>query len=332
MKNKIPFRPAAFFIILTAILLFSLSSCSSSLQNEQNAEASEKKHLNVITLNLFFPELQDRSQRLEDFANFIAQKKVEGEPIDIIMLQEVIGGLLSGTDNSSIDLKNLLAEKGLEYHLYFQLSNGLTGLLKVGNAILSAYEFKSTAYKTLPTTSEVPFGDFEVTLKQDVIMGTIEVPGSGRINIYNTHLCAYCESENRLVQIQALMDFIEEMETSFEGDNPVILGGDINTAFSTSEELSVYESVTNTYGFTDTYSAYNNCSDCCSPSYGYSGCTFAIPGNPYAINPFTDEQEEVTRLDYIFAKGIEAVKSSVVLDAFPWASDHSGILTEFRLD
>ncbi len=332
MKNKTLSKSTLSFIILTAILLFSLSSCSSSLQKDQNAAASEKKNLNVITLNLFFPELTDRSQRLEDFANFILQKHEEGEPIDVIMLQEVIGGLLSGTSNSSIDLKNLLADKGLKYHLYYQLSNGLPGLLKVGNAILSAYEFRSTTYKTLPTTSEVPFNDIEVTLKQDVIMGTIDVPGSGRINIYNTHLCAYCESDNRLVQIQAVMDFIEEMETSVAGDNPVILGGDINTAFSTSEELSVYESVTGKYGFTDTYAAYNKCSDCCSPSYGYSGCTFAIPGNPYAVNPFTDEQEEVTRLDYIFAKGIEVTKSSVVLDAFPWASDHSGVLTEFRLD
>ncbi len=319
----------AFFSLL---LIFMSIGCASSIKDGQDGNNTGEEHLNVLTINLFFPELQDRDNRLADLANFIVQRHKEGKPVDIILLQEVTGGLLSGTDNSSLDLKNLLAEKGLEYHLYHHLPNGLPGILKVGNAILSAYEFQSTTSHTLPVTSEAPFGDIEISLIQEVIMGTIEVPGTGRLNVYNTHLCAYCETENRLVQIQALMDFIEEVEASDEEDNPVILGGDINTNFSTHEELSIYESVTGGYGFIDTYAAYNNCSDCCSTTYGYSGCTFAIPGNSYAINPFTGEQEQVTRLDYIFAKGVEVINSDVVFDDLPWVSDHSGILAEFRLD
>jgi len=80
-----------------------------------------------LTINLLFSEIQDRDSRLETIADYV---KGYAEPIDIILLQEVVGARLSGTFNSALDLKNKLAQgqDGIPYNLTHRLANGLPGL------------------------------------------------------------------------------------------------------------------------------------------------------------------------------------------------------------
>lgn len=136
-----------------------------------------------------------------------------------------------------MDLKRLLAKKGMEYNLSYRLANGLPGILTVGNAISSCCKIIFTISKTLPFVSEEPFEGFEIPLKREVMVSRIKIPNFGKINIYNTHLCAFCDPMERLQQTQVLLDFIRTVEKFIWWDeNPVILGGDFNINLNITEE------------------------------------------------------------------------------------------------
>ena len=291
--------------------------------------------LNVMTVNLLFSEMNNRDARL----NIIAESvKGSSEPIDLILLQEVVGGALSGTINSALDLKNKLAAAGLNYKLSYRMANGLPGLLTVGNGILSLHDIVFTVAATLPFESEEIFEGVEIPLKRKAMMSRIDVPGYGKINVYNTHLCAYCDPWERLEQTRELMNFVRIVEWLIPGRNPIILGGDFNirdedigTVFAPEYDLIIRK------GFIDSYAAYNECVDnrCCDPeSSATTGCTYAVVGNPYAFNLFTGEPEDTVRIDYIFLKNVsEIISSEVIFNPDPswWVSDHSAVLTKIAL-
>lgn len=317
--------------VLTLLILVSSFSMAFSWQ-AQCPDVMERGYLNVLTINLLFSEIKNREARLTIITDFIEQQEREEEPIDIILLQEVVGGPLSGTVNSALDLKNLLAERGLDYNLRYRVANGIPGILTVGNAILSRCKILFTLSRTLPFVTEEPFEGFEIPLRRKVMMSRVKIPGFGKINVYNTHLCAFCEPiEERLIQAWVLMNFIKDVEDFIWWDeNPVILVGDFNTNLNNPEDIFVYALITY-HGFIDTYATANECYSCCSKDGESDGCTFAVPGNPYA---FTWEREEPKRIDYIFIKGqeIETGSSIVVFNTCPhWVSDHSGVLTRIEL-
>jgi maltose 6'-phosphate phosphatase len=328
----------------TLALLILMTNFSVALSwQAQCPDVMERGYLNVLTINVLFSEVENREDRLTIIADFMEQQEQEREPIDLVLLQEVVGGPLAGTVNSALDLKDLLAERGLEYNLRYRLANGLPGILTVGNAILSRYEILWTISKTLPFVTEEPFEGFEIPLRRKVMMSRVKIPGFGKINVYNTHLCAFCDPiEERLKQARVLMDFIRDVEDFIWWDkNPVILGGDFNTNLNIEHDWTVYDLITQDYGFIDTYARANRCEvlyqepdDCCSDEDD-PGCTYAVPGNPYAFNPFTGEQENPQRIDYIFVKGLASLESVVVFrsgtEGDPWVSDHSGVLTKIKL-
>jgi maltose 6'-phosphate phosphatase len=217
------------------------------------------------------------------------------------------------------------------------MANGLPGLLTVGNAILSLHEILFTVSATLPFESEEIFQSVEIPLKRKAMMSRIDVPGYGKINVYNTHLCAFCDPGERLEQTKALINFVKTVEWFIPGSNRIILGGDFNipdvligSGFAPEYDLIVSN------GFIDSYSAYNECAgnQCCDADYSaITGCTFAVEDNPYAFNLFTGEREESVRIDYIFVKNVSQVLGSQVflnLEPF-WASDHSALLTKILL-
>jgi len=98
-----------------------------------------------MTLNLLFSEVKDRELRLERIADFVAQQArlAPPEPVDVILLNEVVGGFLSKTFNSSHDLKQLLAQRGFKLFSQFQTRQWASGNPFVGNAILSRCESHS---------------------------------------------------------------------------------------------------------------------------------------------------------------------------------------------
>ncbi|MBW2142133.1 MAG: endonuclease/exonuclease/phosphatase family protein [Deltaproteobacteria bacterium] len=253
---------------------------------------SQEVYLNVLTINLLFSEIPDRNERLNNIAQFVADY---AEDIDLILLQEVVGGPLARTFNSALNLKIKLAVMGVNYQISYRMANGIPGIITVGNA------------------------------------SRILIPDFGYINVYNTHLCAFCDTHERLTQVESMLSFINLIESFFMEKAPAVLGGDFNAEYGSDE----YNQIVVENGFIDTY-ARLNCPDCCS-QIDPTGCTFAVPCgvvpcNPYAVDPFTGLPEEAKRIDYIFVKNLgKIVSSDVVFNSEPWVSDHSGVLTKIRL-
>ena len=319
------------FVGMTVILFFLFPIYSAWSAASVCPDVASRGYINVLTINLLFSEIEDRDLRLTRIANFVKQEAQQGNPIDVILLQEMAGGILEDTTNSSIDLWKLLHARSLNYNLRYTMANGISPLLSVGNSILTRCGIKFAFAMTLPVESEEVFEDFQIPLKRKVIMVSIIVPGFGNISIYDTHLCSGCTGSERLQQAQVLMAYVRAVEKKLPGENPIILGGDFNTDLNIADNVPVYNLVTGS-GFIDTYAAYNICTVCCTPS-DVSGCTFAVPGNPFAFDLITNEPEVAARLDYIFAKGFGAVlKSEVVFKGDSlWASDHSGVLSQINL-
>ena len=317
---------------MTHCLFLILAVAGSIILSFPRQARSDNGGLNVMTVNLLFSEMRDRDARLEIIADFV---NTSSEPIDLILLQEVVGGTLSGTANSAVDLKSKLAAGGKNYNLSYRMANGLPGLLTVGNAILSLHDILFTVSATLPFESEEIFQGVEIPLKRKAMMSRINVPGYGKINVYNTHLCAYCDPLERLEQTKTLINFVKTTEWFIPGGNPIILGGDFNIpdAFIGSGSAPEYDLIISK-GFADSYSIKHGCIDCCDiDDSTATGCTYAVEGNRYAFNLFTGEREETVRIDYIFLKNVSAIISSeVIFNLDPsWVSDHSAVLTKIAL-
>jgi len=328
---KLPRMPKILSLICILVLVPAYAF-SGSWQSRCDDVAS-RGYINVMTINLLFSEVQDRNLRLERIADYIQHSG----PIDIILTQEVVGGALAQTPNSALDLQRLLAVRGINANLRYRLANGIPGLLSVGNAILSRCEVDFTLGRSLPFITEEPFQGIEVPLRRGVMMSRIAIPGYGKIDVYNTHLCAFCDPDERLSQARTLVDFINGVEDAIWWDNnPVLLGGDFNADLNNPDQRAVYSLITRE-GFTDTYAAANDCGpadgrDTCCPD---GGCTYAVDGNPYAENnPFATGSVEEARIDYIFAEGFGhgILESLVVFNEDPnWVSDHSAVLTRLML-
>jgi maltose 6'-phosphate phosphatase len=314
------------YITLFIILLFLTPGNAISWQAQTRCpDIQERGFFNILSVNLLYSENKDRLNRFQILVDFIQQQATQDEPVDIILLQEIVGGILSGTQNSSKDLKKMLAERGLFYNLRYCPVNNQIGVLAEGIAMLSRCRFLFTAVRTLPTVYETPNEGFDIPLKRRAMMGRIHIPGVGKINIFNTHLCAFCKSTDRVSQSEALVKFVSDVKRLiFWNNSPIIIGGDFNMDVATSEGRKVYDTIMDS-GFEDTYATANSCVSCCSAEEGYEGCTYSVPENPYG-------DEIPARIDYIFAKDLQVLESTVVFGKPPnWVSDHSGVLSKIAL-
>jgi maltose 6'-phosphate phosphatase len=247
-------------VLICALSLFGPKISFSWPLQARCDDVADRGHLNVLTINLLFSEIENRESRLQAIADFIAG---QSDHADIILLQEVVGGSLAGTGNSSLDLQHLLAERELGYNFSYRLANGLPGILSVGNAILSRCEILYTLSQSLPFVTEVIFDGFQIPLRRNVMMSRVSVPGFGKINVYNTHLCAYCDPLERLEQANVVMSFLRSVEYLIPGNNPIILGGDFNIDLNIPDNFLIYDLITQVYGFTDTCGWDNGCEECC---------------------------------------------------------------------
>jgi maltose 6'-phosphate phosphatase len=321
----ISFNRSTVQIILVTVFAFLFSNRSFAWQS-QCEDIVLRGHLNILTINILYSELVDRTERLKTIADFIIEETDASEPVDVILLQETVSGTLAGTINNSLELRNLLSVRGLDYNLRSRSVTGVRGILMVGNALLSRCEitcFESLILPFVPeTVANIPF-----PIRHEVQMARIDVPGYNSIDVYNTHLCSFCPGSERFKQAEAMMLFLSMVEDCGGDGNPVILGGDFNTDLTVPTDIPVYELITQDFGFTDTYTAVHDCSDCCSEQQGYAGCTYAVDDNPLAFGA------PPMRIDYIFVKGtaFESYESRVVFTASPWVSDHSGLLSRIKL-
>jgi endonuclease/exonuclease/phosphatase family metal-dependent hydrolase len=300
----------------------------------------------LLTLNLLFSEpttspSSDGAERFDSIADFIVT-----ENIDCILCQEVVGGELAKELgliemlNSSLELKSKL---GGDYKLRYRLANGVPLLFSVGNAIFckSPIDIKWTVAKTLPFASEITINGIDIRLRRKIMGCLLDVPGLGKLLLFNVHFCAFCPTDQRQAQIIVALEFIDNVRgwvRWFHGDVPCVFGGDFNIQDPPREPL---ESVADEYGlitdagFIDAYAVTNSCefeNDCCNPvaepAFTEDGCTFAVDANPFESDP-----SETTRIDYIFFQGLESERAYVVFneneDDGPFVSDHSGLVVEF---
>ena len=162
--------------------------------------------LNVLTINLLFPEIAIREDRLRQIAAFAAQNKV-----DVILLQEVVAGLAANTENSAEDLRDILSlEQGLDYEIAMALEAGSPASFAVANATLSRCAILRPRIEQLPPASEVTIAGAFVPTARNLLMTLLDLPGFGRVSVYNTHLCAGCAVE-RAAQVEAILGAIAKI-------------------------------------------------------------------------------------------------------------------------
>lgn len=287
--------------------------------------------LNIMTINLLFSEKDERDARLGAIADFAADKADQGEPVDVFLLQEATGGVLVGTENSAEDLQDLLQEAGqergldLDYELRTAFEAGLPGVVATANAVLSRCDISLKLVRFLPLTSEsVQLGDLDIPITRNVMIVRLKIPGFGKMNVYNTHLCASeCNEDDGLEkQVRAVLDFVRKTERilSFGGrrPHPHVLGGDFNLdRFRTDNERALYNVITDDKDFVDGYAEgqeKNNdleLEDLCpsdSIDFGDLHCTVEV--SDFDRN---EEGELGTprRIDYIFTKRVDIEQSSV---------------------
>lgn len=291
-------------------------------------DVAERGHLTVLTINLLFSEIETRPQRLADIAAFAAAGEV-----DLILLQEVVGGALAKTASSARDLQRLLRGQGLVFELRSATEVALPGLLSVGNATLSRCDIVFKLVKLLPPAPEAEIGGQVIELLRNVLMTRIDVPGFGRINAYNTHLCAFCPGGERETQLEQLLEFVNDVERFLPGEDPIVLGGDFNLDIfrDNGAERPLYDSIL-AEGFTDAYAA--AAADpleelCEDPTVPDEHCTFGASALSVGSN--------ARRIDYIFTKNFgqvlfaDVVFNPLVDAGEPTVSDHSGVVVRVAL-
>jgi maltose 6'-phosphate phosphatase len=300
----------------------------------QCGDIAEKGYINILTLNLLFSEVDDRNDRLKAVAAFAANSDV-----DILMLQEVVNGILVKTDNSAQDLRDILSRThNLDYNIQTAFEIGLPGLLSVANAVLSRCEIRYSLVRRLPKTPEIEIEGHVIEVSRNVLLSRMEIPEFGKINVYNTHLCADCENVERLEQIDVVLEFLKNLQENTGEDYPTILGGDLNfdRFRNDGSQKFQYERIINS-GFIDAYAEYiiaasvgretleTLCEDEDNPD---EHCTVGVS----ELNG-----QKSRRKDYIFARGFtDVLLSKVVFNTLinaeePTVSDHAGVFVRLGL-
>jgi maltose 6'-phosphate phosphatase len=314
------------------------------------ADVAQRGVLHVMTLNLLFSRVHDRTARLERIADVVRSQFEAGQPVDVLLLQEAAGGVLVGTENSAQDLQAILHDRhALDYRLSTAYASGVPGILTVFNATLSRCAITASLWQLLPSATELEFQGHVIPVTRSVLMTRLQLPGAGPIHVYNTHLCAACEAAERLEQAQTLVRFIQRVETLTPGANPIVLGGDFNTALGHADPqaAAVYRLLTaeGPFPFQDTYAVANGAGNPVNPLWCLGradggldlpeGCTFGVTD----IHDPLGGDRTPARIDYLFVHGPSGtVQSRVVFTPLTpmeaeqvSVSDHSAVLTSIRV-
>lgn len=322
-------RNLLFFIIFSVTVL---SGCAKSggggeEPRVQCDDVASRGYLNVLSVNLLFKEIETREQRLEAVAEF-----AEKTPVDVILLQEVVGGTLAHTENSAEDLQKKLLARERDYDLYTAFEIGLPGVIGVANAILSRCEIDFRTTKRLPHATELNFRGHDIKLPRNVMMTRINIPNTSKLNIYNTHLCAACTADQLDAQLNVMLPFISELETSFPSGNFAILGGDFNIdrfRVDPFVERPFYDKIVNA-GFIDAYAQDKSLDNLCTNTkQADTHCTVGVST--------LDAGGSARRIDYIFMNQAKKLRESrVVFNTLvdpdqASVSDHAGVFISVTL-
>ena len=312
---------AFLFFILPVFVLYH----SKGIAQEINAENIES--IKIMTINLLFSEVDDRNKRLKRIADYVAANQ-----IDVLLLQEVVGGRLVNTDNSAEDLKDLLRDRhDLKYKERTAFAVGVKNLLEMGNAILSRFKIVSWDDHELPNVTEEEFLGFDVKMPRRVIMMRLLIPGFGEIDVFSAHLCSRCSLNDREDQLEELFDYIEKKNGA---RRPAVVGGDMNFDLfdNDGDERFLYDQVLNE-GFSDAYADYIIAASKSQETLE-SLCEDEDNADEHCTVGVTDlNGPNARRIDYIFARNFGPPAYSQVVfnpDAPngvpPTVSDHAAVV------
>ncbi len=119
-------------LALCALLVVLAGALTARAGQASCDDVMQRGHLNVLTINILYTDFFHRMERLRAVAEFIEAQQQAGEPVDIILLQEVVSGALAATPSLSINLSAMLRRQGLDYNLRFRPVAGLPGCVHGG--------------------------------------------------------------------------------------------------------------------------------------------------------------------------------------------------------
>jgi maltose 6'-phosphate phosphatase len=211
-------------------------------------------------------------------------------------------------------------------------------LLSLANAVLSRCEIRYNLVQRLPKTPEIEFKGHVFEVSRNALLSRLEIPELGKINVYNTHLCADCEDFERVEQIKVVLEFLKSLEENTGDDYPTILGGDLNfdRFRDHGKQKFQYESIINS-GFIDSYAEY----------------IIAVSGGRETLDTLCEDEDnpdehctvgvselngpKSRRKDYVFSRGFaDVLLSRVVFNTLvnpeePTVSDHAGVFVRLGL-
>ena len=292
-------------IVLTiAVFLLSVSKPGENvigcLQECAHAPDPDEAVLKVVSLNMLHghPDFEYLNHRMERIAAAIME-----EGADLVLLQEV-----PWTNEVGYAAEYLANETGMNYA--YMRANGNRQLIRFeeGEAILSRYPIQNVEFSVLGPQA----GIFE---NRVVLHARIDAPG-GSLDVFVTHL-THGDAQVNAEQTSELYQFVEAHR-----DGMAIIAGDFN-AQDNEAQIMALEGV-----WLDVHRKVNPF--VIAPTCCVSDLT-AGPGEPLEV-----------RIDYIFVvpednQPYELIGAERVLDepfqmdgGWLWASDHVGLLAEFK--
>lgn len=325
-------------MLLSAFLLMSCQTCPEPIIGNAICDhVAARGHLNILNINVLF-KTEDIEERIKYIADFAADNNV-----DVILLQEIVGGSAVNTENTAKDLRYILRIKhNLDFNLSTAWEIGQPDIFSSANAILSRCKIKDAENTKLPYVSEIsrPIAPEirPISLSRNVLLTRLEIPDRGEIWVYTTHLCARCDIEGRDRQLEGLLKIINDEETNNPGSNPSVLGGDFNFDRFDNEgaEKFMWEKVINN-GFIDAYADFIIANSggqetletlCEDEDNADEHCTVGVS----AI-----DGPNARRIDYVFAKSPANVRAARVVfndlvnASEPKVSDHAGVFIRLEL-
>ncbi len=178
--KKIIFPPFSLFLLV--FLLVSIPAVA-DFKNLSNQPPEPQVSVKILTLNVMQRASESRTSRFQRIVNFLAT-----EPVQLLALQELSGGSADSpvTQDSGADLADMLAAAGLQYGYYTEDNWGYPPYLVFKVGVLPRYRMLVLAAASTGTpTDGTPFPE-----RKNVVMGGMEIPGFGRVNLYSVHIYA----------------------------------------------------------------------------------------------------------------------------------------------
>jgi endonuclease/exonuclease/phosphatase family metal-dependent hydrolase len=205
------------------LILLGVVALSGCFDSSDNADPT----LRVMTYNIHNGRGEDKILDLDRLGNII-----ESQMPDLVALQEVN---YKTTRSLGIDQAEALAIASNMPYFIFGRAKVADGGGEYGVAILSRYPFELSGNEALPIS-----GGNE---PRTALWAVVRIPGIGEVLFISTHLEAYYFDDDRMNQIQKLIDVFGSSPITPAGtampDN-VVIAGDLN-AGNSSAELALLE-------------------------------------------------------------------------------------------